>query len=104
MTVKGMDDMSRIYDAVANWLFLPRCNDHTGSVNETTTTYGGVIGMAGRGLPTQALAQRNSTSSLNRLAASGIYQFRGSAGEKVTVINKEKLRSATAGISSKTRK
>lgn len=41
---------------------------------------------------------------LSRLAASGIYQFRGSGGEKVTIINKEKLRTSTAGISGKGKK
>lgn len=39
-----------------------------------------------------------------KLAARGIYQFRGSAGERITIVNKEKLRTATAGVSNKGKK
>lgn len=65
----------------------------------------GRASMTAKAMPGRALAAPGrNVSGLSRLSASGIYQFRGSGGEKITIINKEKLRTSTAGVSNKGKK
>ncbi len=60
--------------------------------------------MRQKGLAASVQATHKGAGSLAQLSASGIYQFRGSGGEKITIVNKEKLRISTAGLSSKGKK
>jgi hypothetical protein len=57
--------------------------------------------MAHKAFPASALAARKGIRSLSEMSASGVYQFRGAGGERITMINKEKLRESTAGVSLK---
>jgi hypothetical protein len=60
--------------------------------------------MTQKGLAASALVPRKGAGTLAQLSAHGIYQFRGSGGEKITIVNKEKLRASSSRVQSKSNK
>jgi hypothetical protein len=79
------------------------CHDAEIDVNRILTTPSEDEIMMHKAVPTSALTPRKSARSLSEMSASGVYQFKGSGGEKITIINRDKLRASTAGISMKSK-
>jgi hypothetical protein len=95
-------------EAIRNWFdtklqILIDNNRIESSMMPRVVEKSGRKAMAHRPMPRRALAASGigHAGGLPQLARSGVYQFLGSRGEKITLIDKEKLRISTADVPSK---
>jgi hypothetical protein len=93
--------MCGIFRAVRKLITAPDCPVTRVDVNYGLTKSGEGQLMAYKQIPKATLAAATRQATLDRLAATGIYRFKGSGGEQITIVNKEKLRNTTSRIVSK---